>query len=409
MIVPRLRLMLALCLAVAGASCSGDETALLQVGDLGYGAETLATLPSGSLPTLADLSAWGLLVRDGEVDGFLTLLSERAAERSRFDNLANFLGARAMGLTEADLRAGYEAAPEWELELCHIVRLADESGPRSARLRALEEAEAVLERARAGEDFAALAGEFSEEPGAEERGGCLEPGRQGTWVAPFWAAAVALKPGEISQVVESLYGFHVIRLVDREPVPFEEADRARLLRRLVPEAAASEAMQEWAADAPVPQVDAPAVEALREGLMTGDADLEMVVARGGEEKYTVEDAALSWASVPAQERRSIQADAAALARWVEEDARQALWAADAARLGAPPTQGVAEEEARRWAGMAMLWTETLGFAQGMGDSTLRQQAIAGTVDRSQDFAVTRADLEGLRLLLRQRHSLVQAD
>lgn len=396
---------------VAGLAwaCSAEEAALLRVGELGYPAAMLAELPSGSLPALADLSAWGQLVRDGAEEEFFAPLAERARERSRFDNLANFLGAQTMELSEDDLRSAYESAPEWELELCHIVRLADEGGPPSERMQAFDEAEVVLERARSGEDFGALAGEFSEEPGAAERGGCLDPGRRGTWVEPFWDAAVALQPGEISPVVETLYGFHVIRLVDRQPVPFEQADRARLLRRLVPEEVASVAMQGWAATAPEPEVEATAVEALREELVSGETDFEVVVARGGDGVYTMRDAVLSWASVPAQERRLLQSDAGAFARWVGDDARRGLWAADAARLGAPPSHGVAEDEARRWAGLAMLWTETLGVVPSIDDGVLRQRAAAAAVSRSQDFAITRADLEGLRPLLRQRYPLVQAD
>src|SRR5690606_39027311 len=142
-------------------------------------------------------------------------------------------------LAETDLREAYASAPEWELEVRHIIRLVDEAAPAQVRQQAQAEAEEVLRRARAGEDFAALAAEWSEEPGAGARGGLLHPGREGTWVDPFWEAAVALEPGEISGVVESQYGFHVLKLDDRRPVPFDEADRAALLRRVVPVATAS--------------------------------------------------------------------------------------------------------------------------------------------------------------------------
>jgi peptidyl-prolyl cis-trans isomerase SurA len=97
-----------------------------------------------------------------------------------------------------------------EFEQLVIIPRASEEARRAAR----EEAEAVRQRVLSGEDFTQLARRHSADPGTRERGGELGWFRRGRMVPEFDRVAFSLRTGEISPVVETSFGFHVIR-VDR--------------------------------------------------------------------------------------------------------------------------------------------------------------------------------------------------
>lgn len=117
-----------------------------------------------------------------------------------------------------------------------------------ARRRA--RAEELRRKAAAGADFAALAREASEDTGTRAQGGDLGFFRRGTHTPVFDEAAFALKAGEVSRVVETEYGFHVIKLLEREEARTLSAEEAapEIRRRLVA-AREAERLNAWLTEA----------------------------------------------------------------------------------------------------------------------------------------------------------------
>ena len=89
-------------------------------------------------------------------------------------------------------------------------------------LETKEEAEKMLQKVKAGENFAELAKQNSIDPTAKENSGDLDYFRHGDMLEPFEKAAFALKPGEISEIVQTDFGFHIIKVEDSKLDKFED-------------------------------------------------------------------------------------------------------------------------------------------------------------------------------------------
>jgi peptidyl-prolyl cis-trans isomerase D len=127
--------------------------------------------------------------------------------------------AKRFGITEDEVRKQYQdnaaryiASPE-ERRASHILVKAPKDAPAAEREKAKAKAEALLAQLRkAPGTFAEVAKKNSDDPGSAERGGDLDFFARGAMTKPFEDAAYALKPGEISNLVETEFGWHIIRL-----------------------------------------------------------------------------------------------------------------------------------------------------------------------------------------------------
>jgi peptidyl-prolyl cis-trans isomerase C len=107
----------------------------------------------------------------------------------------------------------------------HILIGVPRDADAAAKAQARAKADQILKDVKAGKDFAALAKEHSSDPGSAANGGDLGAFQQGQMVGPFNDAAFSLAPGGISDVVETEFGFHIIKVAEKKPgrtIPLDE-------------------------------------------------------------------------------------------------------------------------------------------------------------------------------------------
>ncbi|WP_210466481.1 peptidylprolyl isomerase [Rufibacter roseolus] len=105
-----------------------------------------------------------------------------------------------------------------EVEVGQIVKIAQIGTAQKQAAR--EQLEGIRKRILAGEDFATLARQFSQDPGSGAAGGELGFFKKRELVPEYEAAALKLQPGETSPVIESMFGFHIIQLIERRGEEF---------------------------------------------------------------------------------------------------------------------------------------------------------------------------------------------
>jgi peptidyl-prolyl cis-trans isomerase C len=138
-----------------------------------------------------------------------------------------------ISVSAEESKAFYDSHPDAfkqpeQVHASHILIKVDPKGGNEAKKKARKEIEDILNRVKKGEDFAGLAKQYSQCP-SNAKGGDLGFMGRGQTVKPFEDAAFSLKAGEMSGIVETEFGFHIVRVMERRQerkVPYEEAKDA---------------------------------------------------------------------------------------------------------------------------------------------------------------------------------------
>jgi peptidyl-prolyl cis-trans isomerase C len=129
--------------------------------------------------------------------------------------------AEKIKISDEETKAFYDKNPQLfqqpeQVKASHILIKVAADAPDAQKAEARKKIEAVQQKAQKGEDFATLAKTYSEGPSGPQ-GGDLGYFRRGQMVKPFEEAAFSLKPNETSGIVETQFGYHLIKVDDKKP------------------------------------------------------------------------------------------------------------------------------------------------------------------------------------------------
>jgi peptidyl-prolyl cis-trans isomerase C len=124
-------------------------------------------------------------------------------------------------ISDAQTKAYYESNPQMfkqpeQIKASHILVKVDAGAAEAQKTEARKKIETVQQKVKNGDDFAQLAKEYSEGP-SKTRGGDLGYFRRGQMVKPFDDAAFAMQKNEVSDIVTTRFGYHLIKVYDKKP------------------------------------------------------------------------------------------------------------------------------------------------------------------------------------------------
>ncbi len=383
---------------LAATSACADPTPALQVGDhVRFQDSELGPLTPAQLELTASLAALALARSEDRLEA-LGAPRIAAAERDHLHlRLREEVILGAAGVTDEALEARYAANPDHELLVRHLVLLSEGWATATDRQEAREAAEVALRRIMGGEPFEEVAADVSEEPGAAGRGGLLRPGRRGTWVEPFWRAASALPEGGVSGVIETPFGFHVLKLEERRVLPFSDA-RPRVIREVAATLGGGDAWEVERERLESEIVIAPASEAPRPHFTT-PLDLARLAPPETPPLATWPGGALAPAAFreallahTATELRRAASDPALLEELLVETARSHRLADAARARGLEPAGEDTASALRAWEEAASGWAVLLGFGTDLRPDRIPEAVVRALGATGQNAGIARTEV-----------------
>jgi peptidyl-prolyl cis-trans isomerase C len=152
--------------------------------------------------------------------------SEMSVEKLVEGEIAGKIAVKADAITDFYQKNQDKFQQGPRVRASHILIGIPQNADAATKQQAKSKAEALLKDLKGGKDFAEAAKANSQDPGSAQNGGDLGYFEQGQMVPPFEQAAFALKPGQMSEVVETQFGYHIIKVAEKQDsrvVPLDEA------------------------------------------------------------------------------------------------------------------------------------------------------------------------------------------
>ncbi len=209
-----------------------------------FGADRLKSILNQTAENLAEkrlllqaAKKAGITVTPADVDSTLDIQYKRAGGKEKFQQFLAQNGvsadyvrkdiqdvltiqryldkklAKETEVTEADIETAYN---EPKTATVRHILLMTQGKSDSAKKAIRKKMEGILARAKKGEDFAKLAKKYSEDPGSKDNGGLYKDFGRGRMVKPFEDAAFNTPVGKISGIIETRYGYHILKVINRK-------------------------------------------------------------------------------------------------------------------------------------------------------------------------------------------------
>lgn len=196
------------------------------------------------------------LVQPGIIDSLLNLQYSRAGDEQKFDEmlqksevnieavkssirkniiidryLEQTLGDQ-IEVTDEEIQQAYNQYAGREIATVRHILLMTQGKNETEKKQIRAKMKQILDRAKKGEDFAELARELTEDPGSKDNGGLYEDFTRGVMVKPFEDAAFSVSIGEISDIIETRYGYHILKVIARNNFKSLEEYKPELIEQI---------------------------------------------------------------------------------------------------------------------------------------------------------------------------------